>query len=52
MSDDIFESDQKKDDLAAIIDALNDLSVFQKLYLHSRWLEQINLDGGKSKEMP
>ena len=41
MSDNISESGQEKESLATMIDVLDDLSVLQKRFLHSRWLEQL-----------
>jgi hypothetical protein len=48
LTDNISESGQEKDALATMIDVLDDLSVLQKRFLHSRWLEQLLWMDGKS----
>jgi hypothetical protein len=49
LSDNISESVQEKESLATMIDVLDDLSVLQKRFLHSRWLEQLLWMDGKAR---
>jgi hypothetical protein len=49
LSDNISESGQEKEALATMIDVLDDLSVLQKRFLHSRWLDQLLWLDGKAR---
>jgi hypothetical protein len=50
LSDNISESGQEREALATMIDVLDDLSVLQKRFLHSRWLDQLLWMGWKAKK--
>jgi hypothetical protein len=50
LSDNISENGQEKEALATMIDVLDDLSVLQKRFLHSRWLDQLLWMDAKAKK--
>lgn len=49
MPEEIPDNGQMKKELATMIDVLDDLSVLQKRFLHSRWLDQVLWIEGKAK---
>jgi hypothetical protein len=49
MTEEIPEKGRMKQELATMIDVLDDLSVLQKRFLHSRWLDQVVCMEGKGR---